>query len=293
MADHTRPRRRPRRKAAVSELNTTLDLGLTARELASIPARRTTIDCERWGVMWHGAGSVDIDGGTIVNTRQATCLDKGKQVAIAVDGSQGAQLHPRNGILFQLMEDDDPGPQMVNGKLLNTGIYTEPTGDPVKKDTFDVTAVNAADAVASYTDIDLKGDFYNGVRGGAAGDGGPFGGLQGKNLVLNLADTNLTGVVSASRTAHAVGTITAADYRQLGEVTNTVGPVINNGVIVNVDAGSKWTVTGTSHLSKLSVATGAAVTAPSRRTVSMTVDGVATPIVPGTTYTGAIVLTVG
>ena len=111
-------------------------------------------------------------------------------------------------------------------------------------------------------------------------------------MVLNFDGSSVAGVISAS-TRHAIDTITAAEYRQLGQVTNTVGPVVNNGVIVNLGAGSEWTVTGTSHLSKLALATDAEVTAPDGQTVSMTVDGVPTDIAPGATYTGAIVLTVG
>jgi hypothetical protein len=279
-------------RAAVAQLNGELGLGLSARELAALPVRRTVIDSQRWGVMWHGAGSVDVSGGTIVNSDRATFLDKGQQVAIDVDGSQGARLNPRNGILLQLMEDDDPGPQMVDGKLLNTGVYHEPTGDPAKVPAFDVTAVNADDAVATFKDIALRGDFYNGIRG--ANPAGPFGpGMQGKNMVLNFDDARIAGVISASQTRHAVDTITAADYLQLGQVTNTVHPVVNNGVIVNLAGRSRWTVTGTSYLSRLTVGADAAVRAAGGGRVSMTVDGVATPIVPGTTYSGAIVVTVG
>ncbi len=98
-------------------------------------------------------------------------------------------------------------------------------------------------------------------------------------------------MLSASETHHAISTITSAEYKQLGEVTNVVYPIINNGVIVNLNSGSRWTVTGTSYLSKLVVAADAAVTAPVGHTVTMTVDGVSTAIVPGSTYTGSIVLT--
>jgi hypothetical protein len=87
-----------------------------------------------------------------------------------------------------------------------------------------------------------------------------------------------------------VSTITSADYLQLGEVTNTPGPVINNGVIVNLDQSSTWRVTGTSYLSSLTVSANSQVRGAGGRPVTMTVDGVTTPIVPGHTYTGAIVL---
>jgi hypothetical protein len=204
--------------------------------------------------MWHGAGSLDVSGGTRLSSRETTFLDKGQQVAIDVDGSRGASLSPGNGILMQVTEDDDPGPQMVGGKLLNTGVYHEPTGDPVKVPAFDVTTAHADDAAATFTDIALRGDFYNGIRGN--NPPGPFGmpGLAGKNLVLNFDGSRIAGVLSASRARHHVDTITSADYLQLGEVTNTPSPVVNNGVIVNLDGGSTWQVAGTSYLSSLTAA---------------------------------------
>jgi hypothetical protein len=73
-----------------------------------------------------------------------------------------------------------------------------------------------------------------------------------------------------------VSTITSAEYKQLDEVTNTASPVVNNGVIVNLSGGSRWRVVREQ-----------AVRRRGRRG-----DGVPTPIVPGTTHTGSIVLTV-
>lgn len=261
--------------AAVAALDTSLGLGLSARELAALPVRHTTIDSARWGVMWHGAGTVAIDGGTRLDTARATFLDKGQQVGIAVDGSHGARLTPRDGVLLQMMEDDDPGPQMVDGKLLNTGVYHEPTGAPAKTPGFDVTAAHPTDATATFSHIALRGDFYNGLR-------------QARNLVLTLDDSRLAGVVSATTTRHAIDTITSADYEQLGQVTDTAGPVLNNGVLVDLRGGSTWTVTGLSYLSRLSIGAGAAVVG---KHLTMTVDGTPTRPLAGRTYTGAIVLT--
>lgn len=48
-------------------------------------------------------------------------------------------------------------------------------------------------------------------------------------------------------------------FVQLGQVTNTVSPVVNNGVIVALSFGTQWTVTGDCSLS----ASTAATTAPS------------------------------
>lgn len=117
-------------RSAVAAANAELDLGLTATEMRSLQPRKTVINSARWGVMWHGSGGVTIDGGTVVKTARATFLDKGQAVSVDVDGSQGARLEPGNAVLFQLMEDDDPGPVMVDGELLNTGVYTGPSGPP-------------------------------------------------------------------------------------------------------------------------------------------------------------------
>jgi hypothetical protein len=254
-------------RAAVAALNTGQDIQLTAAELAAIPVTNTVIDSTRFGVMWAqgNGGSVSIDGGTQLRTAETSFLVKAAKVTVTVDGSQGAQIQPGNGVLLQMMETDDPGS--------TTGTYTEPTGTPSKDTSFDVTSEQADDVVATFTDIRLRGDFYNGRR-------------SDQNLVLTLTGTHLDGVVSASATAHAINSIGASEYYELGRVTNTAQAAINNGVIVTIGSGSIWNVTGTSYLTSLTVDAGGAV-----RAGSMTVDGTATEIVAGATYTGAIVLT--
>ena len=111
-------------------------------------------------------------------------------------------------------------------------------------------------------------------------------------MALTFDHASVDGVISAAGTHHLVSQITAANYQDLGEVTNPVSPVINNGVIVSLQNGSAWTVTETSYLSKLTVAAGASVRAPAGRTVTMTVNGTTIALVPGHTYSGNIELTV-
>ncbi len=254
-------------RAAVAALNTSQDIQLTAAELAAIPVTNTVIDSTRFGVMWAqgNGGSVTIDGGTQLRTAETSFLVKAVRVTVTVDGSQGTQIQPGNGVLLQMMETDDPGS--------TTGTYTEPTGTPSKDTSFDVTSEQSGDVVATFVDIRLRGDFYNGRR-------------NDQNLVLTLTGSRLDGVVSASGTAHAISSISASEYYELGRVTNTAQAAINNGVIVTVGSGSVWNVTGTSYLTSLTVDAGGAV-----RTGSMTIDGTTTEIAAGTTYTGAIVLT--
>ena len=273
-------------KAAVSALDTELGLGLTAKELSQLAVRSTTIDSDRFGVMWHGSGSVDISGKTKVSTDETVFLNKGQQATVTVDGSDGAKITTDSGVLYQLMDNDDPGPDFANG-MLNTGVYTEPTAAVVKNASFDVSAVHTTDAVTTFTDIALTGDLYNAFRGDIAG----MGPAQPRNLVVNLDGTSLKGVISASTATHHQSTITSADYRELGVVDNTAGAVVNNGVIVSLTGKSTWTVTGTSYLSSLTVEAGSKLVGANGKAATVTVDGVVTTPVAGVTYTGAITVT--
>jgi len=174
---------------------------------------------------------------------------------------------------------------------VNNGVYTDPTGTPTKDDSFDVTTAHSTDAVSTFSNIALHGDFYNGIRGNEPG--GMFGpGLPGLNMALTFDDSSIDGVISAASTHHLVSPITAADYQDLGEVTNTASPAINNGVIVDLEGNSTWTVPGTSYLSKLVLGADATVTAPAGHRISMAVNGTPTQIIAGSTYTGDVELMV-
>ncbi|MFJ9535820.1 hypothetical protein ACIRPX_00980 [Streptomyces sp. NPDC101225] len=264
---------------AVAALSTELDLGLSHAELRSIPVRSTVVNSGHFGYMFFGAGTLTLDGGTVVNSERATFLNKGQQTTISVDGSQGARLDPRDGVILQMIELDDPGPVDVDGRMMNVGVYTEPTTDPTKDSSFDTTAVHTTDGAATFTSIVLRGDFYNGMR-------------TGRNMVLTFEDSTVEGVISATRTQHRVPRIDASTFYELGIVTNTVQAAVNNGAVVRLKSGSAWTVTGTSHLTALTLAADAAVRAPRGRSVTMTVDGSPTAVTPGESYTGAITLTV-
>jgi hypothetical protein len=280
--------------AAVAALNASLGLGLTEAELRAIPSRPTVVNSRQWGFMWHADdNNLAITGGTVVNSPHATFLNKGQQIVVTVDGGNGARLNPGDGVIVQVIDNDDPGPVMVDGVLENAGVYTQPTGEPTKVTTFDVTVAHATDSVLSFTDISLNGDFYNGLRGGPASGGGPGGGpAVGLNLVLNFASSQVAGVITATLAEHYADTIDSSNWWELGHVSNTAQAVINNGVIVALTDGSAWTVAGTSYLSALSLDATSRVAGPRGRKVAMTVDGTPTAITAGASYAGAIVLTV-
>ena len=283
----------------LASLNSSLGLGLSQRELDSLRERPTIINSRRFGVMWHSsAGTVDVSGGTQINTAETTFLDKSAQaVTITVDGSQGAQLHPRNGVILQVMDDDDPGPQ--GSSLVNDGVYTDPyygtTSSPTRDSSFDVTSTTSAAAMV-FSNIAVSGNFYNssGWTQMAGGGGGPPGGAKSgeQNMALTFSNASVQGVISSSTAHHRVATIDASTYYELGEVTNTPSAAINNGAIVVLSGSSKWTVTGTSYLTSLTVGSAASISASAGHSLSMTVNGVSTAISAGQSYTGAIVLTI-
>jgi hypothetical protein len=247
---------------------------------------------------------VNISGGTVFNTAETTFLNKGQAITINMDGSKGARLNPRNGVILQVMDDDDPGP--VFPAMTNTAIYDEPTGAVKLQPHHDVTTADDTDALATFSNIDLKGDFYNAMRGDTPGGFGP---PNPRNMALRFINTDITGVISASTATHILPHIEypvgfdedsglphineghTEDYKHLGVVTNTPSPAVNNGVIVTLDAGSSWTLTGTCYLTGLTLEEGSIVTGLGGAKVAMTANGVETNIAPGT-YSGTIVLSV-
>jgi hypothetical protein len=277
-------------KATVAGLNTSVGIGLTDAELAALPVRKTIVNSGRNGIMWHGGGSLDITGGTVFNTKEAVLVDKAQVIKVNVDGSQGAQLNPGNGIIFQLMDDDDPGP--VFPAMTNTGVYTDPTGMAKPDTTHNAyTATEAADAFATFKNITLKGDFYNSTRGGVVQ--GPFGppSSVSRNMVLTFENATVTGAITASTAVHKQSTIAAADYKQIGAITNTPAYAINNGVVVNLTKGSTWVVTRTSYLTRLDLAQGCTLTAPAGYSLSIML-GDKPMLVKAGTYIGRIMLEV-
>ena len=147
-----------------------------------------------------------------------------------------------------------------------------------------MTASDDSNIVGNFRNLQLTGNFYNGTTGIQGDANSPS-----KNLVLNFSSTTVAGVISSTFAKHDKSTLAMADFKLVGEVTNTPSPAINNGVIVSLDSTSKWTITSTSYLTKLVLADGASVAAPKGKTLAMTIDGVAKPIGAGT-FTGAIVL---
>ena len=251
-------------------------------------------------------GKLVITDGSVMNTDETTVVVKGCAPIIEADN---CVLSPGNGIILQLMNSDDPGNP--------AGYYKDPTED----DTFDPTHDNKTaretyDVVATFKDMTVTGGFYNGSTGkkgdtgpkmemapppgagpeGPGGPGGPGGGPGGpgakgngydgvRNMALTFDNAAVTGIISASKALHRVEKVFKDNCEELGEVINTVQPVVNNGVIVTLKNGATWTVAGTSYLSSLTIDDTSSVVG------TLLVDGKETALVPGI-YTGALTLTI-
>jgi hypothetical protein len=265
---------------AVASLNEKLGLGLTAEELKAIPEKPTIINSKKYGVMWHRSGNpLTVDGGTTFNTPKTTFIVLSVPAVLTMDGAKGAKINPGNGVIMQVMSDDEPG---GSGTMGAGDSFDEPTTAPKPIAGFDAAASEGA-ATANFSNIDLKGDFYNSVG---------WGRLTDKlNMVLNLDKSSVTGVISASESHHPSPKITKANQNEFHSITDTARPAVNNGVIVSLTNGSKWIVTGTSYVTSLSIADGCTVAAPEGSKVVMSVNGVNKEIKPGK-YTGKIALTV-
>ena len=109
------------------------------------------------------------------------------------------------------------------------------------------------------------------------------------NMAVMLENVQYAGVISAATGKHSCEKISKANLTELGQLTNTPTPVINNGVIVKVDFGTVWTVTGTCYLSSLQIIDGSSLVGADGKQVVMTVNGEAEPVIPGK-YTGNITL---
>ncbi len=282
-------------RANLVRLNNELKLHLTPAEIDALEPRQTLVRSARFGVMMWGDATVKIADGTVFETGEAVFLDKGAPSQIDVDGAGGARLSPKNGILFQAIDNDDPGPKMAGGLMLNTGVYTDPTEPEEKVAGFDLGGTHKTDMMARFSKIALKGDFYNATRhimvgGGMGPDGGfrPPTGKGGQNLVLTFADASIDGVITAASARHVKNPITPADFQSLAEVVNKPEPAINNGVAVTLQH-STWTVTGPSYLTRLSLDDASRVVSASGAAPTVTVDGKPVALKAGT-VTGQIVV---
>ncbi len=195
-----------------------------------------------------------------------------------------AKLSSKGGVILHLMENDDAGMGIGGHDLHWADSYTVPDTTPVVVDGWNAADPDAQSTVhVRFADMEMAGDIYN-TRFGS-----------GHNLAVTLDGVRYAGAITAGRQYHKTykpgDKIYPDTPRELGNVGCLPAPVVCNGVIVTLLAGTSWTVTGTSYLSSLTIGEGASVEAAPGCTLMLTVDGTETPLAAGT-YTGNVVLTV-
>ncbi len=264
-----------------------------------------TVVNSKYGVIIfrNDGGTCRVEKGCVFNTSKACFIVKGARSNLEVDG---AVLNPGNGIILQLMDNDEQSNCLA--------WYKEPIGEvdqPVEGR--DLTAFyEREDLRASFSNMAMTGNIYNSTTALYANCRAPksdmemmFDGvppeqcprglgrdLQGpKNLHLTLSNVRHTGLITCSTQRHNVLYIDMNNCEELSEVNHTPAEPVNNGLILTLENGCDWTLTGTCYMTKLTLGEDCTVRAEDGKSVTMTVDGVETPIAAGE-YVGKIVLAV-
>jgi hypothetical protein len=255
--------------------------------------KKTVINSDAFGWMAHGGGDLVITDDTVVNTDNAVFLMKSGDVNMTV--SDGAELNTKDGVILQIIDNDDALVGLNMGSSIDLRFNTEfkeAEGYPgIDYTAQEVTTDRRNTYTFTATDVTLEGDLYNGT--------GYFGGQAADLLEVTLGENaKLTGVISATSIIHVDEKgdqnthFTKDEYYHLGHVANKAYYNGANDIDVTLEGDAVWTVTGESIISGLTIGKKAKIKAPRGADVTMTVDGKETPIKAGT-YEGKIVLTVG
>ena len=252
-----------------------------------------------------GYGAYSIGSGT-VDTFSGCTIDVADMAMIMANGTASGVFtrsaanitqvtSGRFGVMFHA---SNSGTLTVNeGSVFNTGeavFMVKSAGPTIVVDDSTLTSGNGIILQAMVNDDmggygDTANVTFSNMQGAKALIGDIINGMKG---IVNVTFKNatITGAITTSTTA-AVGPVSQATYYNISEVTNTY-ETTGYGMTVSLDGDSDWIVDTTSYLTRLTIASGATVTAPAGKTLTMTVGGVATAIEDNKTYTGNIVLDV-
>jgi hypothetical protein len=242
----------------------------------------SVVNSGRFGVMFHGSATLDIDKGCVFNTGKAVLQVKSAFPTIRVDG---AVLNPKNGIILESMLNDDPlKAAMPGGGIPGRG---EPAGGmPPQAGMPDggmPGVANSTDITATFRNVSLSGDIVHAMTSLA-------------DMIVRLENVSITGVISTSKAKDRAG----IDGVELGrETCGYIGEIEHAlcasgddyGLKVSLDGKTRWQVNDTSFMTALSISKGAVISSPDGFSVTLMVDGRETPITPGV-YEGKIELLV-
>lgn len=241
----------------------------------------TEVYTRRNAIMWHACqgGITYVEKGCAFHTSLATFLIKSCAPKIFVDRTE---LNPENGVILQMMDTDDAG---LFGKS-----YDVPDNcNAERQKDFDTTIAHESDLFATFSNMEISGDFYNGSTGrflkSKSPDAVPY--TSATNLVMTLENVTLRGVVSAAVTHYknipVGGEITPENNKELGNVVSIPAPSVNNGVLLTLK-NSVWKVGGTSYLTSLTIDTASVIQG------RVSINGEAVVPEAGKIYTGNILV---
>ena len=267
----------------------------------------------RFGIMWQSN-----QGGKLV-VKDST-IKSGRSTFIARSCfpniyCENATLEPGNRVILQMFDSDDPGFGKSQVEVDTEVAVKDPAHDVTRPQYHPISIWGfeqeswCTDLQATFKDMTILGDFYNGITNakkpmgpmpgmgkpdGKKPAGGPPAGMPPMNmksypinLVLTLDNVKLEGVISASKAQHAVKTISGSNRKEIYQVYDTPSPVVNNGVIVTLKNGTEWTIIGHNYLSALHIDETSKIQTPDGCDVELIVNGREIPCIPGD-YTGDI-----
>lgn len=278
----------------------------------------------RFGVFVVGDKNtpVTIADSSLVTGKSTICV-KGSATDFHVRNSE---LRPGNGVVLQLMDNDEAGMD-VDAVMIPVGRVDEyvqgrdlAAFDPAVDVSVELSDLTVrGDFFNSTTNLHAERDCVKGGMNTQPTFGGMFAPPAGaesfldappegqehpnphvdhdaelrgpKNLLVEIKNSRVEGVISSASQAYRDGVTQIDQYNrlELSNITQTAAPTVNNGVIVRMDRYSSWLVTGVSYLTGLELADTAILKGYGGRKLTMTVDGLETPVAPGS-YRGRIVL---
>ena len=259
------------------------DYGLIMTGGTGIFTDECVINSGRFGVMFHGSGSLTVDKGSVFNTKEAVIQVKSAHPTIVVDN---AKLNSESGIILEAIVNDDPWKMGgMPGVGMPAGLSGGAPGGAMPEGGMPGVGKTggSGDLTATFKNVTLKGDIVSSMT-------------SESDVAVTFENAAITGAIttaaSKSRADIDGVKLSKKTYYYIGAVRNTYCATDDKyGMKVSLDGKSRWVVDENSYLTVLTIAEGADITAPEGYSLTMTVNGAIKPIKAGE-YKGKIVLTV-
>lgn len=271
--------------------------------------KNTVIESDTQGFMIHqNTNTLNVLEGTEVSSAFTGVLMKTGSSSASMDATfEDSQLNAGNGVLVQLMDNDDAllGGMDSSGSFYDTfyetpGFLTAPESadGTIASETADmgpgsVPSTGSETANFTFRAMGLTGNLYNA--------GGWYGGLTGIPMNVSLEDTTLDGAIATTTAIHVTydGAVAYAErggvafdddaeaaafaekyqatefsvseYWNMGQVANKIGYSNSNVINVTMSGNSVWNVESTSMINSLTLEKKAKVVVP--KGVTLKING--------------------